>query len=101
MMFVASSNIVGKELASNLRGGSLIVGPARPFHIIKYYAGPTKGDREEIVMAKINLSEADRMRKVYPLFTKNPISGVPDFRLKLYRNMFKIIDEKTDLGKYD
>lgn len=101
MMFVASSNLCGKDLTTNFPGTSFVVGPGDVAHVVKYYAGPASEDREEIVMAKVDLAKADRMRKNYPLFQRNRFSGMPDWRLKLYKAMLKTIDEKTDLGKYD
>jgi len=76
---------------------SFVVGPGDVAHVVKYYAGPASEDREEIVMATVYLAKADKMRKRYPLFQKNRFSGVPDWRLKLYRDMLKKIDEKTNL----
>ena len=100
MMFVASSNMVGKEFSPNFPGASLILGPGEENHVVKCYAGPGSEDNEEMIIATIDLSEADRMRKNFQLFIENPISGTPDWRLELYKNMLKTIDEKTDLGKY-
>ena len=101
MMFVASSNLVGKELTSNFPGTSFIMGPGEICHDIKYYAGPASEENEEIIIATIDLAEADRMRKNYPLFMKNPISGVPDWRLKLFKDMLNTIDKKTELGRHE
>jgi hypothetical protein len=39
------------------------------------------------------------MRNNYPLFKENPVSGKPDWRLELYKEMLQAIGEKTDLDK--
>ena len=41
------------------------------------------------------------MRNRYPLFASNTKLFRPEWRLKLYKDMLEIIDEKTELGKYD
>jgi len=80
---------------------SFVVGPGDVAHVVEYYAGPASEDREEIVMATVDLAKADRMRRNYPLFQKNRFSGLPDWRLKLYKAMLETIEDKTDLGKND
>jgi predicted amidohydrolase len=100
MMFMASSNIVGKERWSEFPGASFVLGPAEEAHEVAFYAGPASEMKEEIILATVNLSAADRMRENYPLFKKNPVSGTPDWRLELYKEMLQIIGEKTELDKY-
>ncbi len=100
MMFMASSNIVGKERWTEFPGASFVLGPAEEAHEVKFYAGPASEMKEEIVLATVNLSAADRMRENYPLFKENPVSGTPDWRLELYKEMLQIIGEKTELDKY-
>ncbi len=55
--------------------------------------------KKEIILATIDLAAADRMRNNYPLFRENPVSGTPDWRLELYKEMLQAIGEKTDLDK--
>jgi len=100
MMFVASANLVGRDLMIDYQGGSLVAGPSEKEHEVLLYGGPASQNNEEVVMVTVNLAASDRMRLRYPLFSKNPYSKSPDWRLKLYQKMLRIIEEKTDLGKY-
>ena len=100
MMFVVSSNLVGKDLNSNFPGFSFIVGPADQFHDVRIYAGPASEEIEELVMATIDLSKVDKMRKHYPLFSESTFSGKPDWRLSEYIEMLDDIAAKTNLGEY-
>lgn len=100
MMFVASSNIVGKERTSDYPGASFVLGPGEGAHEVKFYAGPASETKEEVILATIDLAAADRMRQNYPLFRENPVSGKPDWRLELYKEMLHAIGEKTDLDNY-
>lgn len=100
MMFMASSNIIGKERGSDFPGASLILGPGEEAHEVEFYAGPASESKEEIILATVDLSAADRMRENYPLFKQNPVSGTPDWRLNLYKKMLQAIEEKTDLDNY-
>ncbi|MFW9929296.1 MAG: carbon-nitrogen hydrolase family protein [Candidatus Thorarchaeota archaeon] len=97
MMYVASANLTGKDLWTNFLGTSLIVGPAKKNHMVKYYCSIADEDKEEIVIATIDLSNVDRMRKKYPLFSVDSEGNSPQWRLDLYINMLKIIKEKTYL----
>ncbi len=100
MMFVASSNIVGKDRTSDYPGTSFIIGPGEEAHEVKFYAGPASETNEEIILATVDLAAADRMRQNYPLFSENPVSGKPDWRLELYKEMLQAIGEKTELDNY-
>jgi predicted amidohydrolase len=97
MMFVASSNLVGKDRTSDYPGTSFVLGPGGGPHEVKFYGGPSSETKEEIVIATVDLAAADRMRRNYPLFRKNPVSGKPDWRLELYKKMLQTISEKIDL----
>lgn len=97
MMFVASANIVGKDRMEVFPGTSFILGPGEEAHEVKFYAGPSSETEEGVILATIDLAAADRMRRNYPLFRENPVSGTPDWRLALYREMLRAIAEKTDL----
>ncbi len=99
MMFVASSNIVGKDRMSDFPGTSFVLGPGEEAHEVKFYAGPASETKEEVILATIDLAAADRMRNNYPLFRENPVSGTPDWRLELYKEMLQAIGDKTDLDK--
>ena len=70
-------------------------------HEVLLYSGPDSAEKEEVIVATVDLSASDRMRKRYPLFRINHFSRSPDWRLKLYQKMLQTIDEKTDLGKYE
>lgn len=97
MMFVASSNLVGKDRRADYPGTSFVCGPGEEAHEVKFFGGPASETKEEIVLATVDLAASDRMRRDYPLFRKNPVSGKPDWRLALYKKMLQTIGEKTDL----
>jgi len=101
IMFVASANLVGKEVNNTFFGTSIIVGPGQASHVNRIYAGPASEDTEELIIATIDLGEVDRMRESYPLFRENPDSGSPDWRLKMYKKFLEKIEETTDLGNYE
>jgi predicted amidohydrolase len=100
MMFVASSNLVGRDRSADYPGTSFVLGPGEEAHEVKFYAGPASETKEEVILATIDLATADRMRQNFPLFRENPISGKPDWRLELYKKMLQTIGEKTDLDNY-
>ena len=100
MMFVASSNLVGKDRRAVYPGTSFVVGPGDEAHEMKFFAGPASETKEEIILATVDLAAADRMRQNYPLFLENPVSGKPDWRLELYQKMLQSIAEHTDLDDY-
>jgi predicted amidohydrolase len=100
MMFVASSNLVGKDRTSDYPGTSFVLGPGEEAHEVEFYAGPSSETKEEIILATVDLAAADRMRQNYPLFRENPVSRTPDWRLQLYKKMLQTISEKTDLDDY-
>lgn len=101
MMFVATANLVGKEIINTFPGFSFIIGPRQENHLYKIFAGPASENNEEIIMATIDLSDSDKSRKRWPLFTPNNITGTPDWRPKQYMKMLKVIEKKTDLFKYE
>lgn len=100
MMFVASSNLVGKDRTEDYPGTSFVLGPGEEAHEVKFYAGPASETKEEIILATVDLAAADRMRQDYPLFGENPVSGKPDWRLELYKEMLQSIEEETKLDNY-
>jgi len=100
MMFVASSNLVGKDKTEVYPGTSFVIGPGEVAHEVKFYAGPSSETKEEVILAKVDLAAADRMRQSYPLFKENPVSKTPDWRLELYQKMLQSIADKTDLDNY-
>lgn len=100
MMFLASSNIVGKDRMADYPGTSFVLGPGEEAHEVKFYAGPASETEEEVILATVDLATADRMRNNYPLFRENPVSEKPDWRLALYKKMLQSIGEKTELDKY-
>jgi len=100
MMFVASANLVGRDLQTDYEGGSLLIGPTEREHEVLLYSGPASADKEEVITVTVDLASSDRMRKRYPLFWENPVSKSPDWRLKLYQKMLRTIEEQTGLGNY-
>jgi predicted amidohydrolase len=100
MMFVASSNLVGKDRTEVYPGTSFVLGPGEVAHEVEFYGGPSSETKEEIVLATVDLTAADRMRQNYPLFRENSVSRKPDWRLELYKEMLQIISGKTNLDDY-
>jgi predicted amidohydrolase len=100
MMFVASSNLVGKDRMADYPGTSFILGPGEEAHEVKFFSGPASETKEEVILAKVDLAAADKMRQNYPLFRENPVSGKPDWRLALYKKMLQTIGEQTELDNY-
>lgn len=93
-IFIASANLVGKDLTSIFPGGSIIIGPSLT-HFINYYAGSLSLDEEQLVIATIDLSKASRS-----IYKENPITKTPDFRLQIYEKLLQDLKEKTKLGQY-
>lgn len=83
--FVVSSNLVGQDLDSYFPGGSMIVGPTN--HIGSEYKAEPVEDKEAIVLATLDLSQAGGLLPT--LFEENPLTGVPDWRPDVYIKMLK------------
>lgn len=70
-VFIASSNICGKELRSNFAGGSCIIGPDKSKGDYRVYAGKIFGDKdsdkEDLIIGDIDLSLADKYTDI-PIF---------------------------------
>ncbi len=101
-MFVASANLVGKEVINQYVGSSVIFGPGsgKESHQAYIHGGPASETKEEVIISTLDLMEAEYIRERYPLFEKNKLTGTPDWRLQKYIQMLKIIDEKTEKNKY-
>jgi len=93
-IFMASANLVGKDLTSIFPGGSIILGPSLS-KFMQYYAGSLALDEEQLIIATIDLSKASRST-----FKENSLNKTPDWRLKIYEELLKDVREKTDLGQY-
>ncbi|MFD1678084.1 carbon-nitrogen hydrolase family protein [Alicyclobacillus fodiniaquatilis] len=96
-MYVASSNLVGQDLNAYFPGGSLVSGPS--FTIGSTYYGEPIENREDIVLATIDLALAHTQRERLPLFTNNSITGIPDWRPDIYADMLKVWSEVPELVK--
>jgi predicted amidohydrolase len=86
-MFVASSNLVGREREMNFFGQSVIYGPIKAGSMdFKALAGPSSGTEEELIIAEIDLGIMDKNRKEhFPLFDPDPITGVVHRRPEMYQ----------------
>lgn len=97
-MYIVSSNLGGTDLYNEFWGGSSIMGPARDFWEVFYYAGhkfPEPIAKEsEMFTATIDLSLADRTP-----FKYNPAVGSPDFRPDKYVEMYTELLNDPDFGK--
>jgi predicted amidohydrolase len=93
-IFLVSSNLVGPDRDLTFPGGSMIVGPSVSMLGTKYYAEPA-GPHEELLVATLDLSLADKARRTLTLFTDNPITGVPDWRPDIYEKLLAGV-KRTD-----
>jgi len=101
-MFVASANLVGKEVINQYVGSSVIFGPGsgKESHQAYIYGGPASEKKEEVIISTFDLMETEHIRERYPLFEKNKLTGTPDWRLQNYVQMLNIIKEKSEKNKY-
>lgn len=67
LYFIASADLVGKEITTEYAGCSLITGPLYP-KISHIYAGPASREKEEMLIATLDLTDVHRMRSVIPVF---------------------------------
>ena len=82
-IYIASSNLTGMDIESYFGGGSNIIGPKiSPFYetMLHYYAGDKNTNQEELFLATIDLSLAERR-----LFVRKELTGVPDYRPEIYK----------------
>ena len=82
-IYIASSNLTGRDIVNYFGGGSCVIGPAiSPFYEtgLHYYCGNKNNVQEELFIATIDLSLATRR-----LFTSKEITGVPDYRPEIYK----------------
>lgn len=82
-IYVASSNLCGRDDMHYFGGGSCIIGPKiTPFYEtnLHYYAGSKDNVQEEMFIATIDLSLASRR-----LFVDRGLTGEPDYRPQLYK----------------
>lgn len=87
-VYIASANLVGKELSNTFCGGSQVLGPTENSGELCYYAGCSfadEGSEDYIICnAEIDLSLARRMQ-----FNINPKIGTTDFRPDKYIEMYR------------
>lgn len=98
-IFIASSNLGGKDLYNEFWGGSNIVGPSRKAYNYYYYAGqPFEAEtaiEAEMHTATINLALAKRGS-----FLSNPaIGGKTDYRPEIYVKLCQDLLEDPNFGK--
>lgn len=82
-IYVASANLCGQDMVNYFGGGSCIIGPKiSPFYEtnLHYYAGDKDNVQEEMFIATIDLSLAERR-----LFVDKDITGEPDYRPQIYK----------------
>ncbi|GGA41165.1 carbon-nitrogen hydrolase family protein [Paenibacillus physcomitrellae] len=84
--FLISSNLVGPDKNMNFPGGSFIAGPSLKLIGTQYYAEPVE-QKEELLIATIDLSLSDKARGMLTLFRDNPVTGVPDWRPEIYEQL--------------
>ena len=86
-IYIASSNLGGKDMYNVFWGGSSIMGPSRDFWEVHYYAGrkytEPHAKESEMFTATIDLTLAGRDEFIY-----NPAVGGTDFRPDKYIEMY-------------
>ncbi|MBB6735394.1 carbon-nitrogen hydrolase family protein [Cohnella zeiphila] len=95
--FVVSSNLAGPDQDLQFPGGSLIVGPSVTPFGTKYYAEPVEND-EALLIATLDLSIADKTRKMLTLYSDNPITGIPDWRPDIYEKLLAGVKQNEKWG---
>lgn len=97
-IYIASSNLGGKDKDNVFWGGSSIMGPSRNFWEVFYYAGHKFNEpvarESEMFTATIDLTLATRDEFIY-----NPIVGGTDFRPDKYIEMYKDVLNDPIFGK--
>ena len=83
-IFIASSNLTGKDKISYFGGGSCVIGPKitpiTEAERVHYYAGDKDNVQAGLFLATLDLSLARRI-----LFTDNKFTGEPDYRPGIYK----------------
>ena len=82
-IYVATSNLTGKDIDSYFGGGSSVIGPKiSPFYetMLHYYAGDKNSAQAELYLATIDLSLAGRR-----LFVEKEDGREPDYRPEVYK----------------
>lgn len=97
-MYIASSNLGGKDLYNEFWGGSSIIGPSQNFWETFYYSGypftHPQAVESEMFTTTIDLSLAKRGQ-----FKNNPAIGQPDFRADVYIKMYQDALEDDHFGQ--
>ena len=83
-MFVASSNLVGKEVKTTNEGKSMIIGPCDFSVSAEPILYALSDAVDEMVTATLNPRKLDEVRKIVPVFIKNPLTGTMDLRPEMY-----------------
>lgn len=102
-VYIASSNLCGKDKQSYFHGGSCVIGPSRNVrgageahtYIGKMFDTPDC-EHAEMFLGTIDLSVAETNTDI-PIFSVNPGIEEPDFRPELYKRMMEYL---LDSGKW-
>ncbi|MEM1515773.1 MAG: carbon-nitrogen hydrolase family protein [Candidatus Bathyarchaeia archaeon] len=77
LFYVASADLVGKELTIKFAGYSLIAGPCHP-KLSHIYAGPASMENEEMLIATLDLTDVHKARNTIPVFRdRRPETYIP------------------------
>jgi len=83
-MFVASANLVGTEVKSTNEGKSMIIGPCDFAPSAEPIVYALSDSEEEMITAELDPKKLEAVRKIVPVFVKNPITGTMDLRPEIY-----------------
>lgn len=98
-IFIASSNLGGKDLYNEFWGGSSIIGPSQNFWETHYYAGYPFTD-ERAIESDMQTATIDLALATRGIFKPNPLlDGQTDFRPDKYVEMYQDILNDPNYGK--
>lgn len=102
-MYIASSNLCGKDKYSSFLGGSSIIGPSAEWGNVHYYAGGNFHDKEfshpGTFSATLDLTQSEVSQHF--LFRPNPVFQKPDFRPELYAKLYNELQNDSHWRSLD
>jgi len=95
-MFIATANKVGLFSTGDIEysGQSTIIGPKGMSYVPHFYAGPSSADNEEIIIATLDLKNADTISGLAHTFNDITDWGEPTFLPQMWADLWGDADEK-------
>jgi len=101
MMFVASANRVKSRGEQADAGQSSIIGPTRMHYEPTFYAGPASDSEEELIVATLNLEEAELMRIPSCIYDINPRLKEPSFLPQMWAELWGNADDELEIANQE